>query len=82
MTRAYKHRFAHLSSVRRMDSMSSWRSYSGLVVSQSSGARRGERRMKAPASQNRGNTGAKAAVCQYSCDPIDKIKDETHGIRT
>ena len=53
---AYRQRFAHLISVRRIDSMSSCRSTSGFEDSQSSGARRGDKRMKAPATQKRGNT--------------------------
>lgn len=53
---ATRHRFAHLISVRRIDSMISCRSYSGFVVSQSEGACSGERRMNAPATQKKGNT--------------------------
>lgn len=53
---AYRQRFAHLISVRRIDSMSSCRSTSGFEDSQSSGARSGDKRMKAPATQKRGNT--------------------------
>ena len=53
---ANRHRFAHLISVRRIDSIISCRSYSGFDASQSSGACSGESRMNAPATQNRGNT--------------------------
>ena len=53
---ASRQRFAHFTSVRRIDAISSSRSSAGFPASQSAGAERGERRMNAPATQKRGNT--------------------------
>ena len=57
---ASRHRFAHFTSVRRIDSISSSRSISDFDSSQSGGADRGESRIRAPATQKRGNTAARS----------------------
>lgn len=93
MMRAHRHRFAHLSSASRMPAIIFWRSssvFSGIQAGASSdmfrGSRRGEQRMKAPKSQNGGNTERKDAD-QFLKDEAEKKErtksesEEIHGER-